>query len=220
MENTKKIIIGRKTFGISLILFGITLVIQTMFTLDILRYVLMIWPLIIVSLGIEIVYYSSKDKIDTKYDFWGTVLTGLVVVSGICFSIFNYGINKIFFSTEFQEYMTTNNTEEYSTYYCDNALKLSNMSDTKIDLKIIVDESISDTKAVVEYKFTEKSKTVLFDFFDNRDYIGYHISTSYNDDFTSMTILHMPQNYEYIKIKILTNNLDNVSTTGLFNIID
>ena len=220
MENTKKIIIGRKTFGISLILFGITLVIQTMFTLDILRYVLMIWPLIIVSLGIEIVYYSSKDKIDTKYDFWGTVLTGLVVVSGICFSIFNYGINKIFFSTEFQEYMTTNNTEEYSTYYCDNALKLSNMSDTKIDLKIIVDESISDTKAVVEYKFTEKSKTVLFDFFDNRDYIDYHISTSYNDDFTSMTILHMPQNYEYIKIKILTNNLDNVSTTGLFNIID
>ena len=64
MENKKRKIIGRTTFGIALILFGISLVIQTLFTLDILKYILMLWPLIIISLGIEIIYYSNKNDIE------------------------------------------------------------------------------------------------------------------------------------------------------------
>ena len=53
-ENKKKRLIGRTTFGISLILLGITIALQTILPIDLLRYVLMAWPLIIISIGIEI----------------------------------------------------------------------------------------------------------------------------------------------------------------------
>ena len=150
MENKKRKIIGRTTFGIALILFGISLVIQTLFTLDILKYVLMLWPLIIISLGIEIIYYSNKNDIEVKYDFWGIILTGIVVFFGIIFSLFNYGVNKILYNDDVIQYLQTPN-EDYIDYSFDSKLKITNMDDSTINIKIIEDEQCTETKVVMKY---------------------------------------------------------------------
>ena len=60
----------------------------------------MLWPLIIISIGIEIIYYSNKNDIEIKYDFWGIILTGIVVFFGILFSLFNYGVNKVLYNED------------------------------------------------------------------------------------------------------------------------
>ena len=112
-ENKKKRLIGRTTFGISLILLGITIALQTILPIDLLRYVLMAWPLIIISIGIEILYYSNKDNFETKYDFLGIILTGIIVFFGIGFSVLNYGVNKILYSNVMTEYLTQE--KEYYT---------------------------------------------------------------------------------------------------------
>ena len=168
MENKKRKIIGRTTFGIALILFGISLVIQTLFTLDILKYVLMLWPLIIISLGIEIIYYSNKNDIEVKYDFWGIILTGIVVFFGIIFSLFNYGVNKILYNDDVIQYLQTSN-EDYIDYSFDSKLKITNMDDSTINIKIIEDEQCTDTKVVIKYTLLPKTTDNVLSLFENGD---------------------------------------------------
>ena len=155
MENKKRKIIGRTTFGIALVLFGISLVIQTLFSLDILRYVLMLWPLIIISIGIEIIYYSNKNDIEIKYDFWGIILTGIVVFFGILFSLFNYGVNKVLYNEDVKEYVQTPH-EDYIDYSFDSKLKITNMDDTTINVKVMEDKQSTDTKVVIKYTLLPK----------------------------------------------------------------
>ena len=46
--------VGTYTFGIMLVMFGITLMLGTFTKLDIMKYVFMFWPLIFILLGLEI----------------------------------------------------------------------------------------------------------------------------------------------------------------------
>ena len=47
-ENKKQIRIGKVTFGVVLILVGIVIFVQTLTSLDILRFVFMLWPLVLI----------------------------------------------------------------------------------------------------------------------------------------------------------------------------
>ena len=60
-EKPKKI--GIKTLGIVLIIFGILFLIQVMFNIDILRYIVLAWPTLLIILGIEILVESKKSEI-------------------------------------------------------------------------------------------------------------------------------------------------------------
>ena len=55
--------IGRLTFGITLILVGLSVVIQTFLPIEIFRYILMLWPLVFISIGIEVIYFSKREEI-------------------------------------------------------------------------------------------------------------------------------------------------------------
>lgn len=100
-EKSKQTRVGKFTFGIILILSGIMIFIQTVCNLDILRYVLMLWPLVLICLGIEILVYANKENV--KYDFLGGIFTLIIIAIVLCFSIANYGVNKILYNEEFQE---------------------------------------------------------------------------------------------------------------------
>ena len=217
MENKKRKIIGRTTFGIALILFGISLVIQTLFTLDILKYVLMLWPLIIISLGIEIIYYSNKNDIEVKYDFWGIILTGIVVFFGIIFSLFNYGVNKILYNDDVIQYLQTPN-EDYIDYSFDSKLKITNMDDSTINIKIIEDEQCTDTKVVIKYTLLPKTTDNVLSLFENGDSLYNYIDVDNLDsDVATLDILAIPSTFENIEIVINTSSKDNILLTGNFH---
>lgn len=217
MENKKRKIIGRTTFGIALILFGISLVIQTLFTLDILKYILMLWPLIIISLGIEIIYYSNKNDIEVKYDFWGIILTGIVVFFGIIFSLFNYGVNKILYNDDVIQYLQTPN-EDYIDYSFDSKLKITNMDDSTINIKIIEDEQCTDTKVVIKYTLLPKTTDNVLSLFENGDSLYNYIDVDNLDsDVATLDILAIPSTFENIEIVINTSSKDNILLTGNFH---
>lgn len=217
MENKKRKIIGRTTFGIALILFGISLVIQTLFTLDILKYVLMLWPLIIISLGIEIIYYSNKNDIEVKYDFWGIILTGIVVFFGIIFSLFNYGVNKILYNDDVIQYLQTPN-EDYIDYSFDSKLKITNMDDSTINIKIIEDEQCTETKVVMKYTLIPKTTDNVLALFENADSLYNYIDIDNLDsDIATLEILDIPSTFEDTEIVIHTSSKDNILLNGNFH---
>lgn len=217
MENKKRKIIGRTTFGIALILFGISLVIQTLFTLDILKYILMLWPLIIISLGIEIIYYSNKNDIEVKYDFWGIILTGIVVFFGIIFSLFNYGVNKILYNDDVIQYLQTPN-EDYIDYSFDSKLKITNMDDSTINIKIIEDEQCTETKVVMKYTLIPKTTDNVLALFENADSLYNYIDIDNLDsDIATLEILDIPSTFENTEIVIHTSSKDNILLNGNFH---
>lgn len=217
MENKKRKIIGRTTFGIALILFGISLVIQTLFTLDILRYVLMLWPLIIISLGIEIIYYSNKNDIEIKYDFWGIILTGIVIFFGIIFSLFNYGVNKVLYNDDVIQYLQTPN-EDYIDYSFDSKLKITNMDDSTINIKIMEDEQCTETKVVMKYTLIPKSTDNVLALFENGDSLYNYIDVDNLDsDIATLEILDIPSTFENTEIVIHTSSKDNILLNGNFH---
>lgn len=217
MENKKRKIIGRTTFGIALILFGISLVIQTLFTLDILKYILMLWPLIIISLGIEIIYYSNKNDIEVKYDFWGIILTGIVVFFGIIFSLFNYGVNKILYNDDVIQYLQTPN-EDYIDYSFDSKLKITNMDDSTINIKIIEDEQCTETKVVMKYTLIPKTTDNVLALFENADSLYNYIDIDNLDsDIATLEILDIPSTFEDTEIVIHTSSKDNILLNGNFH---
>lgn len=217
MENKKRKIIGRTTFGIALILFGISLVIQTLFTLDILKYVLMLWPLIIISLGIEIIYYSNKNDIEVKYDFWGIILTGIVVFFGIIFSLFNYGVNKVLYNDDVVQYLQTPN-EDYIDYSFDSKLKITNMDDSTINIKIIEDEQCTETKVVMKYTLIPKTTDNVLALFENGDSLYNYIDIDNLDsDIATLEILDIPSTFENTEIVIHTSSKDNILLNGNFH---
>ena len=217
MENKKRKIIGRTTFGIALILFGISLVIQTLFTLDILKYVLMLWPLIIISLGIEIIYYSNKNDIEIKYDFWGIILTGIVVFFGIIFSLFNYGVNKVLYNDNVIQYLQTPN-EDYIDYSFDSKLKITNMDDSTINIKIIEDEQCTETKVVMKYTLIPKTTDNVLALFENADSLYNYIDIDNLDsDIATLEILDIPSTFENTEIVIHTSSKDNILLNGNFH---
>ena len=217
MENKKRKIIGRTTFGIALVLFGISLVIQTLFSLDILRYVLMLWPLIIISLGIEIIYYSNKNDIEIKYDFWGIILTGIVVFFGILFSLFNYGVNKVLYNEDVKEYVQTPH-EDYIDYSFDSKLKITNMDDTTINIKVMEDKQSTDTKVVIKYTLLPKTTDNVLSLFENGDSLYNYIDVDNLDsDVATLDILAIPSTFENIEIVINTSSKDNILLTGNFH---
>lgn len=216
-ENKKKRLIGRTTFGISLILLGITIALQTILPIDLLRYVLMAWPLIIISIGIEILYYSNKDNFETKYDFLGIILTGIIVFFGIGFSVLNYGVNKILYSNVMTEYLTQER-EYYTNRYFDSKLNIISLDDKAVKLHIIEDKNLYDTvKATIKFTSTP-SKNIIANIFDDNDYYEKYIDTyGLDEDVATLELFDLPSNYNAIEITILTDSKDKITTNGLFD---
>lgn len=86
--------IGRTTFGLALIIFGITIIVQMVLRKDVFQYVMQLWPLVLVSLGIEVLYYNTKKHVEVKYDVLGIFLMFIVLFMGSCMYFVNFTFQK------------------------------------------------------------------------------------------------------------------------------
>lgn len=217
MENSKKRLIGRFTFGFALILFGISLVVQTLCSADILKYILGFWPLVIISIGIEILYYSHKENIETKYDFLGIILTGLIVFFGIIFSFINYGVNKILYSDSVTTYINSQR-EDFLDYTFDSDLKIVNFGDKNIKLKIIEEPNYDDVKVIIKYTLKPETTNNILSLINN-EYSLYNYIDTFNldEDVARLDILSIPNVYESIEIIVTTDSKENIQTIGNFD---
>lgn len=118
MEEKNERRVGTYTFGVMLIIIGISVLIITFTKIDFFRYLLMVWPIVLIGLGIEILYLNSKSNIKVKIDFISIILMGIVLFCSSIFSLGNYFVNKILYDEDikgkvFNQYFERNYFESY-----------------------------------------------------------------------------------------------------------
>lgn len=90
MENNV-IKVGRKTAGIIFLLAGILIVVGMYNPIISFEIICSLWPLILICLGLEVLYYSFKKDVETKIEFKTIIF--LIIIIGMC--IFAYTCNEI-----------------------------------------------------------------------------------------------------------------------------
>lgn len=118
MEEKNERRVGTYTFGVMLIIIGISVLIMTFTKFDFFRYLLMVWPIVLIGLGVEILYLNSKSSIKVKIDFVSIILMGIVLFFTAIFSLGNYCVNKILYNEDikdrvFNQYFDVNYYEGY-----------------------------------------------------------------------------------------------------------
>lgn len=108
--------VGTYTFGVMLILIGLSIIIMTFTKLEFARYLLMAWPLVLIGLGIEILYLNSKQNIKVKIDFISIIMVCIVLFCTAVFSIGNYFVNKFLSDKDFKTNVYNNIVKSYSQY--------------------------------------------------------------------------------------------------------
>lgn len=115
-ENNEKRV-GTYTFGVMLIIIGISVLVMTFTKFDFFKYLLMLWPIVLMLLGIEILYLNSKSTIKIKIDFISIIMMGIVLFFTGVFSLGNYFVNKVLYDEDikdkvFNQYFERNYYEE------------------------------------------------------------------------------------------------------------
>lgn len=118
MEEKNERRVGTYTFGVMLIIIGISVLIMTFTKFDFFRYLLMIWPIVLIGLGCEILYLNSKSNIRVKIDFISIILMVTVLFFTAIFSFANYCINKVLYDEDikgkvFNQYFDKSYYEDY-----------------------------------------------------------------------------------------------------------
>lgn len=201
-ENKKQIRIGKVTFGVVLILVGIMIFVQTLTSLDILRYVFMLWPLVLIILGIEILIYRDKENV--KYDIWGGIFTVIIVGTVSIFSMFNYGINKILYDEDIKSAIIEYTEHTEATYSFNDKVTFNNILDND-KIKFKINEIPTSNETSVNIKVNNKeNKKLKFKDISVKDFINVNTKES------QITLLDSFKDFESIEITIVTSNKENI----------
>ncbi len=204
--------IGTFTFGLTLILFGIIVIIQTFAPFDLLRYVLMLWPIVFISIGAETLYYLFKKNIQIKYDLLGIILTLFLVFIGGIFSIGNYAVNKILFDEKVQNsILQIADNNNYNVNYQKNCM-ITNLSNKPVNVKIIENANANN---LIYFNKTfapdlTKSNALLETLLTN-SYYGYmHIDYERENGIMNILITQLPKHFNSLDITIYTKDKNSI----------
>lgn len=77
--------VGTFTLGIVLVIFGVLFLLQTFISELNYYFIFEMWPLILIMLGCEVLYYALNQKqIKYKYDFAAIIIIMMLVVFAMC----------------------------------------------------------------------------------------------------------------------------------------
>lgn len=212
MENNIEIKrIGKTTFGITFILVGIAIILQIFIKQDIFKYVMLMWPIVLILFGIEVLYYSHKKDVSIKYDTLGIFLSFLIIIFGSIFSIVNLGMIKI---TE-SEFLFNKPLEyNYTRYFNveEIELKVINLSDNNVEVIIKEDKNLDMTR--VDFKINAKEEKIdnIKELFNDYSFYEFVSINDYDDN--KIEIYEYSSWVKDMKITIYTPNKDLIKCTG------
>lgn len=209
--------VGSFTFGISLILFGICIIIQTFTKIDVLKYLLMLWPIIFIILGIEVLYFASKKNVKIKYDILSIIMVLFILLFAGIFSFVNYGVNKILYDQNFKSYILSDVSNSQFTYFFEsNKLSIVNSSSNKVKYNIIQDSDLHDEiKVSINVDYNQKYIENAFGLFFNRNWIERNIDKDYDNG--KITISNVPEYIDSININVYAKDTSKVEYKDLTN---
>lgn len=217
MENNDIKKIGRNTFGITFIIVGIAIILQLFIKYDIFKYAMLMWPVVLILLGIEILYYSHKKDITIKYDGIGIFLTFLVIIFGSIFSIVNLGIMRL---TESKFLFNRPLEYSYAKYFNveEIELKIMNLSEDNINVVVKEEKGLDMTRVDIKIESKDEKISNLRELFDDNSIYEFITVNSYNDN--SIEIYNYPDWVKKVSITVYTPNKEKVKCTGSINLKD
>lgn len=218
MEDNKEIRrVGRTTFGFTFIIVGIAIILQLFIKQDVFRYVMLMWPVVLILFGIEVLYYSHKKDINIKYDVVGILLTFVIIICGTIFSAINIGITKLSESEFlFNKPTTYNYTRRFFVEEID--LKVTNLADEKLNVVVKEDKSLDSTRINLNVKAKEEKAKNLRDLFSEYSIYDFIEFDNYEDN--KIQIFDYPDWVENIEITIYIPDKTKLKFTGNINVKD
>lgn len=87
--------IGINSMGLSLIFFGLIMIISQFSQLGAFDLLIKLWPLILIFIGLEVIYinyrYGNSEDYSIKLDFWSVLIIMFILFT----NIFLYGLMEI-----------------------------------------------------------------------------------------------------------------------------
>lgn len=217
VNEKRSIRVGRNTFGITLIAFGILAILQMFVKFEVLRYALMLWPIIFILLGIEVIYYNNKKDVNIKYDVAGIILMFLILGFGVLMSFGNFAVNKVLYNADIKEAIIEESVERKLNLSFEDKVNIFNYSDMQVNVKVIEIPEFTDTIVNVSANYNEEKIDNIITAIGNRYDISNYVYASYQDD--SVVISEDSKYVKDINITIKTNNKDNITYKGNINLI-
>ncbi|MCX8074459.1 MAG: hypothetical protein N2749_02595 [Clostridia bacterium] len=209
-EKKDKIIkrIGTYTFGFTLILIGISIIVQTFFDYNVFRYILMLWPVVFITLGIEVLINSRKSNVSLQYDVFSILMVFVILFFGAIFGTVNYGVNKVLYNDDIKISIVNSIKDKEHNFSFENKLNIENLSHKKINYKVVERESFENTRVTVKMNYSPEFDRNIIKALFNENYIMNYINCDYSTG--DITILKLPDNAESLDVIIYTNNKENV----------
>ncbi len=204
--------IGINTLGILLIVFGIILSIQMFVKTDLFRYILLLWPVIFVSLGIETLYYNNNKKINVKFDIGTTFCILTILFIAFVFGILNFGLNQVLYNNDTKEFISESLDRPNIYYFDKDNLTISNYTDKNVAIKVIENSSENYTKATINLKYVDKYKNNLIFAMSNLNLENNILSVGNN----SIEVLKYDSYIENIEIIVSIKDKNNLHINGNF----
>lgn len=216
MEEKKIRKIGRLTFGITLVVLGIIILVATFLPFDVLRFGFALGPVIFISLGLEIIYFSKKQNVEIHYDVLGIILSFIMIIVAGIFSATNYFVNKVVYSDEVKSQIENSLSYSSNVYNFDeDKVYINNASNLTVDVKIIEDKNNENKNTVINVGADYKNSDIISCVTESRNNIRNYIMVDYSGN--TLNILE-DKNIQKMKISIITNNKENIILNGNFNI--
>lgn len=217
-KNSEKKIkkVGRLTFGVTLVIAGIVILLQLVLKFDVIKYVTMSWPIILIILGIEVIYYSRKNDVNIKYDVAGIILTFIVLFVSSIFSLVTFGIDKI---SKYDESKIVNEVlkNDYTMSF-KNGVEIDNLTDGKINVKKQIREDFEGTYVIANIDYKDDFKPLVISVMNDNYSLYNMIKLDENSkDFSKISIINMPNYVESIEFIITTSNENLIKISGNIN---
>lgn len=152
--DTRKVKIGRITCGVLLVITGLLIFITMINKQFSLSATLSLWPVILISLGLETLYFSFKKDIETKFDFWCMVI--LVFITTLCLSCYtvNTYIVEVIGKDIKDAFIEDRRSHTEIWDLKDNEVSIENLSKIA-NVEIIESEMIDVPRIIVEVKYKD-----------------------------------------------------------------
>ena len=202
--------VGTYTFGAMLILIGISVMIMTFTKLDLVKYILMLWPVVLIGFGIEIIYLNSKSDIKVKIDFASIVLMCAVLFFTSIFSLGNYFVNKVLYDEDVKSLLVDQyiNNSEYGKLM-KKEVNIQTDEKNKVEVTVLENKDYQNSSYVrVRLKVNTDEKIKMTD--------AVNMKNEIYDDFTENTIYlkDLPEFIEKVQVTVYTNSANNVEYDG------
>lgn len=177
--------LGTFTFGVMLIVVGISVVIMTFTGIEFLKYALVLWPVALIFLGGEILFFSFKQD-RFKIDFGSIVLMCVTLFLTAVFSVGNYAVNKVLYDDDVRTMLVNDFVAEPRNYYVEGAVTVKTDGDERVRTRFVqtarfaTDETAAEQTRIelkVSYDAAGASIAQMLDFQNKLYYDNMNLNT-------------------------------------------